>query len=225
MLGMPGASVGREHIAPGQKRRSPRAAAEIDHERFHTRMLEPSFASHEKTVVRQLDHRALCAGRKSGGAAPPERERETRRGGKASLEVHGEAVRRDDVEANPGEQHDSARHGVRVARGEVLVDRDLAGQVQVVRPGAKAAFDDRSRRAHERAGAVEHDAHVAKRIVHRRGSSTLNTRCAVPSAVANRSIAAALRPARIGSETLFDGQTRDDVADKSVGSVHENAAA
>jgi hypothetical protein len=100
-------------------------------------------------------------------ASRREREREVRRVGQARLQVRGQAVRRHDVEADAGEEEDAGRPRLRVAGGEGLEHRDLAGDVEVMSARAQAAVHHRTVRVRERARAVEHDRHVLERAVDR----------------------------------------------------------
>ena len=68
----------------------------------------------------------------------------------------GEAIGGHDVEADAGEQHDARFLRLGVARGEGFEDRDLAGDVEVMRLGADAGVGHRLGRRRERAREVEH---------------------------------------------------------------------
>jgi len=114
-----------------------------------------------------LDHRR----RRAAGEPTDrmERQHQMRRARKPALEVRGEAVRRDDVEADAREQHHARGARFRIARGELLEDVDLAGDVEVVDPGAQARVGHRPERADERAGTVEDDRHALQAVVDRTG--------------------------------------------------------
>ena len=76
--------------------------------------------------------------------------------GSSAAQLGGEAVGGDDVEADPGQQRDPALLRLLVAAQHLLEDRDLAGDVQVVRAGRKAGLHHGPAGADERPGAVEH---------------------------------------------------------------------
>jgi len=75
----------------------------------------------------------------------------------------GDAIGRDDVEADPGAYDDARGLRLRVSRVRVDEDIDLAGDVEIMRPAGQAGVEDRSTRRRERAGAVQHKIKATQR--------------------------------------------------------------
>jgi len=108
-----------------------------------------------------LDHR-LRGARAGAAAERGERELEAHRAGKRFRQRRGQAVAGHDVEAARRQERHAARPGFRIAREGRFDDRDLAGDVEIVRAHVEARPDDGpaglgegSRREEDRAGALD----------------------------------------------------------------------
>ena len=150
--------IGRREVGAPRVREDPRAArAEVE--------LVPALggqrpdelavaALHPGLVQGGEDVRRGAAGHAADGL---EGELEPHRVGHPPLQMHRHAVGRDDPEADAGHQHHAGGARFRVAREQRLVLGHLAGEVEVVRPGADAGLRHRHGRRGKRAGAVEDD--------------------------------------------------------------------
>jgi hypothetical protein len=85
--------------------------------------------------------------------------------GKPVLEMRGEAIARNHVEADAGHQRHSGPLRLGVAREEAFEHVDLPGDVEIMRALPKTRVGDRPRRGGERAGGVEDDGNTFQRGV------------------------------------------------------------
>ena len=76
----------------------------------------------------------------------PEPDPQMRRAGEPPRHVGREAVALHHVEARRGQQHDAGGLRLRIAGSERLQHRDLAGDVDVMRPRGEAGLGHRPRR-------------------------------------------------------------------------------
>jgi hypothetical protein len=150
------------------------------------------------TVVEQFDRRSLRARRQTGGTDRLERESEASGGRQSLLQVQRKAISRNHIEADAWEQHDAAGLRLSVPRLNGLVDRDLAGDVEIVGVGAQATFDQRLGGAFEWPGAVQHD---------RSADLLVQTALASRAGQLNTDEISAYhgQPIRIGGRTLVGG--------------------
>ena len=98
-----------------------------------------------------------------------EREPQPRGGWKPPLQMQRQAIGRNDVEADAGQEHHAARLGRRVPGLKRLVDGNLAGEVEIVGVRAHAAFGEGLGGVFEWPRAVQHDGDVLQRAVDRGG--------------------------------------------------------
>ena len=80
-----------------------------------------------------------------------------------------EAIGRNDVEADAGHQHDPARLRLGVLRLQRLIDREFAGDVEIMGARAQAGARQRLGGVFERPGAVQNDGDALQRAVDRLG--------------------------------------------------------
>ena len=83
--------------------------------------------------------------------------------GKPALQMRGEAIARDDVEADAGQKRHAGPPRLGVAREQRLEYVDLPGDVEVVRARLETGVGHRPRRGGERPGGVEDDGHAFQR--------------------------------------------------------------
>ena len=83
------------------------------------------------------------------------------------LDVRRQAVGRDNVEARSGKQHHTRLARFGIAHGEALENGDLAGNVEVVRPGREARVHHRPRGPREGTGAVDDEGRPAEPLAQR----------------------------------------------------------
>ena len=100
------------------------------------------------------DVRRGAAGHAADGL---EGQLEPHRVGHPALEMHRHAVGRDDPEADARHEHHARGARLGVTHEQRLVLGHLAGEVEVVRPGADAGLRHRHGRRGKRPRAVEHD--------------------------------------------------------------------
>ena len=85
--------------------------------------------------------------------------------GKPALEMRGEAIARNDVEAHAGHQRHAGAFRLGVAREKRLEHVDLAGDVEIMRAARETPVGHRPRRGGERPGGVEDDRNTFQRGV------------------------------------------------------------
>ena len=92
-------------------------------------------------------------------------ERQVGRVGKAALQMGGETVARNHVEADAGKERHAGPLRLGVPRKERLEHVDLASDVEIMGPHAETPVGDRPRRGGKRAGGVEDDSGILQRGV------------------------------------------------------------
>src|SRR4029079_11046227 len=105
-----------------------------------------------------------------------EGEDELRGTGQMLGEHGGQAVGRHDVEADARRQVDAAREDLDVPLEDRFEDRDLAGDVKVVRARAEAALDHRRAGEDERPRAVKNESDILEGGGHHPAFYTERTR-------------------------------------------------
>ena len=190
---------GGENVGPRDKHGLDRAVAKIDSDRLVSRSCgdELAVSADAGALVEEFDRRALRARRQSGGADRPEGEPQPRGGRQPPLQVQRQAIGRSDVEANAGHQHDAARLRLGVLGLQRLIDRDFAGNVEIMGAGAQARARHRLGGVFERPGAVQNDRDALQRAVDRPGVRETEGAALDPEPAAIRSSLAASRPATI----------------------------
>jgi hypothetical protein len=193
-----------EYIAPGQARSPDRSLAKIDYARFDSlrRSYQGSSAAHAVAEIHHLDGGFLRAGRQTGRSFGLEGECQVRGGWQAMLQVQREAVSRKYIETGSWQEHDPACLCLGIPPRDSLVNRNLAGDIQVMCPGLQTGINHWLRGIQIRAGAVQHEAISFSALSTLFGFCRSKTRHSRPNSAARGSILAASRPARTGRSPI-----------------------
>ena len=124
---------------------------------------ETPVAARPRAVGDVFDHRLHGPARniEAGG----EIERQMGGVGKPALEMRGEAIARNHVEADAGHERHAGALRLGVAREKRLEHVDLAGDVEIMRALPNTRVGHRPRRGGKRAGGVEDDRNTFQRGV------------------------------------------------------------
>ncbi len=155
---------GGRAVAPADLDRRPRSAPEVARARVRPgKRDETPVPARPRAVCDPFDHRLGGAARNvdAGG----EIDRQMGRVREPALQMRGEAIARNHVEADARQERHSGSLRLGVPRGERLEHVDLAGDVEIVRAFPQARVGYCARRGGERAGGAEDDSDVFQRGV------------------------------------------------------------
>ena len=120
-------------------------------------------------------------------------------------------VARHDVEADAGQEHDSSRLGVGVARREGLENLNFSCDVEVVNAIAETGVRHRPRRRRERSGDIEHHRGAFDRRIKAGGVAKVESLCGEAKRFADRFDSVEVAPGQNRARALIGRHLRNQL--------------